>query len=62
MNVWTKILEKTNMKITRLTRKVATLKESQKSKFLTAALVKAQAFWDVTVFRCVKDSRRFERS
>jgi hypothetical protein len=62
MNVWTKTLEKINMKITTIARKVATLKESQKLKFLTAALVKAQVFWDVTLFRYVNDSRRFERS
>lgn len=62
MNVWTKILEKINMEITTIARKVATLKENQKLKFLTAALVKVQFFWDVTLFRCVNDSRRFERS
>jgi len=34
MNVWTKILEKVNMKITTIARKVATLKGSQKLKLL----------------------------
>jgi hypothetical protein len=62
MNVWTKTLEKINIKITTLAEKVATLKESQKLKFLTAALVKAQVFWDVKLFRCVNDCRRFQRS
>ena len=62
VNVWTKTVQKIIMKIRTITRKVATLKESQKLKFLTAALVKAQVFWDVTLFRCVSDSRRFERS
>jgi hypothetical protein len=34
MNVWTKILEKVNMKITTIARKVATLKGSRKLKLL----------------------------
>jgi len=44
MNVRTKTLAKINMKITTTARKVATLKESQKLKFLTAVLAKAQVF------------------
>jgi hypothetical protein len=55
MNVRTKTLEKINMKITTIARKVSTLRGSQKLKFLAAALVKAQVFWDVTLFRCVND-------
>jgi len=41
----TKTVEKIIMKIRTIARKVATLKESQEFKFLTAALVKAQVFW-----------------